>query len=100
MPPSQAVIHLENVPAASRYALYLAAPDLQVQDVLSSYARQWRKVEPGVDGNDLKALGLPPGPVYRRILGRLRDAWLDGEICSPEDEQALLTTLLDDFVVQ
>ena len=37
---------------------------------------------PLVTGDDLKELGLPPGPVYREILDRIRDAQLDKQIAS------------------
>jgi hypothetical protein len=47
-----------------------------------------------VDGHSLRARGLPPGPVYRQILGTLRDAWLDGKIETAAEEQALLDRLL------
>ena len=53
----------------------------------------WRRVRPATTGDDLRARGLRPGPEYARILGRLRDAWLDGEIRSAEDEAALLARL-------
>jgi hypothetical protein len=36
---------------------------------------------------------LPPGPHYKEILTRLRQAWLDGEVNSPEAEAALLDQL-------
>lgn len=39
-----------------------------------------RFIESPLDGEDLKALGLPPGPVYRRILEGLRDRVLDRKI--------------------
>ncbi|MEO6062027.1 MAG: hypothetical protein ABIQ99_08825 [Thermoflexales bacterium] len=54
----------------------------------------WRHVRPVTTGDDLRARGLRPGPEYARILGRLRDAWLDGEIQSAEDEALLLDRLI------
>jgi len=39
-------------------------------------------VEIGIDGTDLKKLGLPPGPVYREILDRLHAQKLDGRLRS------------------
>jgi tRNA nucleotidyltransferase (CCA-adding enzyme) len=92
--PSQAVARLESVPPLSRYALFLATSDEDLKVVLRKYAEVWRHIEPGVDGNDLKARGLPPGPVYRSILNALRNAWLDGEIKSPEEESAFLEKLM------
>ena len=34
-----------------------------------------------------RQMGLPPGPIYGRILGALRDARLDGEIASRESKK-------------
>ena len=92
--PSQATLRLEDVPPLARYALYLAAPDEAVRAQLRSYAETWRKVQPGVDGQTLKALKIPPGPVYKLILGELRRAWLDGRLQHYEQERAMLNELL------
>jgi tRNA nucleotidyltransferase (CCA-adding enzyme) len=56
--------------------------------------KDWRWVRPASTGDDLRALGLPPGPRYREILAQLRAAWLDREIESFEAEQVLLQTLI------
>ncbi len=42
---------------------------------------------------DLVALGIPRGPLYRRILDALRSARLDGRVLSREDELALATKM-------
>ncbi len=55
----------------------------------------WRWVKPVTTGDDLRARGLPPGPRYGELLARLRDAWLDHEVSSPDEEQALLDKLLE-----
>jgi len=44
---------------------------------------------PFVTGDDLAALGIPPGPEYRTLLDRLRAAQLDGEIHSKTEALAL-----------
>jgi len=54
----------------------------------------WRRIQPITTGEILKARGLPPGPRYGQLLGRLRNAWLDGEVTTPEEEDRLLDTLL------
>jgi hypothetical protein len=41
----------------------------------------------------LKKRGLPPGPVYQSILRRIREAWLDGEVKTVDEEMALLDKL-------
>ncbi len=55
---------------------------------------RWRRTQPRTTGDDLKARGVPPGPRYGQVLGRLRDAWLDGEVTTPDEENRLLKTLL------
>ena len=52
-------------------------------------------MRPVTTGDDLRALGLAPGPAYGRILDRLRCAWLDEEVHSYAEEQSLLATLVE-----
>ncbi len=54
----------------------------------------WRRTHPKTTGESLKARGVPPGPRYGQVLSRLRDAWLDGEVTTPAEEDRLLNTLL------
>lgn len=56
--------------------------------------KDWRWVKPVTTGDDLRALGLSPGPEYARILQRLRKAWLDDEVKSYAEERALLQKLI------
>jgi poly(A) polymerase len=39
-------------------------------------------------GEDLIALGLAPGPLFREILAAVEDAQLNGEIGDPEQARA------------
>jgi tRNA nucleotidyltransferase (CCA-adding enzyme) len=66
-----------------------------VGELLRTYATRWKKVLPITTGHDLRERGLRPGPLYRSILGSLRDAWLDGKIASAEEETELLERLLE-----
>jgi len=50
----------------------------------------WRDVQPTINGDTLIKLGLKPGPKIGKLLTRLRDAWLDNEIATPEEEQAFV----------
>jgi tRNA nucleotidyltransferase/poly(A) polymerase len=49
---------------------------------------------PLVTGDDLIRHGIQPGPAYRWLLERLRDAQLDGEICNRGQALALADQLL------
>jgi tRNA nucleotidyltransferase (CCA-adding enzyme) len=49
-------------------------------ELLDRYQREWRHVETALDGNDLRALGLRPGPLYAVLLDQLLSARLDGKV--------------------
>lgn len=95
--PSTVVNRFDQLPKRSLALLWL---DPQTPEALSAaisrYMVEWRHVQPYADGHTLKERGLPPGPDYRRILNRLRQAWLDGELESEQEEQDLLDRLLAD----
>ncbi len=88
--PSAWTFYLEKFPPAAAYALWL----LEGEAALREFVGRWRYVKPRANGETLKARGVPPGPEYKRILSRLRAAWLDGEIKTPEEENQLLDALL------
>jgi poly(A) polymerase len=48
---------------------------------------------PLMTGDDLKALGIPPGPAYRELLEAVRDVQLDGQISSLAEAQQLVLRL-------
>ncbi len=52
---------------------------------------------PLLTGDDLLRHGVPRGPAYRRLLDRIRDAQLDGEIRSPGEALALTDGLLAEW---
>ncbi|MFZ5822549.1 MAG: CBS domain-containing protein [Chloroflexota bacterium] len=90
--PSGWVDRLEDLPGFAVYAVSVAA-DAEARRALQAYLETWQHLKPHTTGHDLKRLGLPPGPQYQHILRRLRDAWLDGEISTPEQEDGLLGQL-------
>lgn len=94
LPASKIARSLDPVPPLGLYAAYLATDDEQLKNTLHRYVFDWKKIEPTIDGHDLRTMGIPPGPVYRAILGDLRDAWLDGQVSNPEEETALIEQLL------
>ncbi len=48
---------------------------------------------PFITGEDLKKLGLPPGPAYRELLDAVRDAQLERQIHSRDEALALVHDL-------
>ncbi len=53
---------------------------------ISLYLMHLRNVKVTITGDDLKTLGIPPGPRYRKLLAELLDAKLDGEVRNREEE--------------
>lgn len=92
--PSAVVHACENVPRLAIYAAYLVCPDRAVREKLWLYASQWAGIKPESTGYDLRQMGLRPSPAYGQILARLRDAWVDGEIHTAEEEIALRSRLV------
>jgi tRNA nucleotidyltransferase (CCA-adding enzyme) len=62
----------------------LEAPALR--KAIGDYLGQTRRTRPMLTGDDLRALGLRPGPIYRDVLSALLYARLDGEVQSRDDE--------------
>jgi len=65
-----------------------------LQAKLLRFQIEYRNVETALTGEDLKRMGLKPGPLFGRLLGALRDARLDGQVATREEEVALLERLL------
>jgi tRNA nucleotidyltransferase (CCA-adding enzyme) len=93
--PSQVVARLESLSRSSLYAVYLLNPHAPAREYLVKYITQWSKVQALSTGHQLRQAGLNPGPVYKKILISLRNAWLDGQISTPAEEQELLSILVD-----
>ena len=92
--PSVVVHEIEDTPRLAIYAVYLINSDPELRELLRMYITKWIGVEPATTGDDLREQGLKPSPAYGQILTALRDAWLDGEVESVEDEKKLLAELL------
>jgi len=49
---------------------------------------------PLLTGDDLKALGLPPGPLFKRVLDAVRERQLDGGLATRQSALAFVQTFL------
>jgi tRNA nucleotidyltransferase (CCA-adding enzyme) len=86
--PSEVVSLLEPFSGPAILVAWVATDSHRVRHHLSRYWQEYRHVKPVLTGEDLKELGLSPGPLYGRILGALRDARLNGQIESEQQERA------------
>ena len=64
-----------------------------VKRQVSAYLTTYQRAKPSLTGADLKALGLKPGPQFKRILDRLLEARLDGDVKSEAGERELVRKL-------
>jgi tRNA nucleotidyltransferase (CCA-adding enzyme) len=93
---SQIANRLEDVPALAIYAVFLASRDEQACNNIQACLNRINSITPTVTGYDLQKRGLQPGPVYKRILGAIRDGWLDGKIENVDQEKAYLDEIIKD----
>lgn len=74
-------------------ALASAAGPVRAARAISSYVQRYRAVRPEISGDTLMAMGFEPGPAFRSILERLRDARLDGKVRDAGEEARLARRL-------
>ena len=67
----------------------IATESPTVRRSLQLFLTKLRYVRTALDGEDLKKLGVSPGPEMGRVLRMLHKAKLDGEVCTRADEKKL-----------
>jgi tRNA nucleotidyltransferase (CCA-adding enzyme) len=94
--PSQVAARFEGVSEAALVGLWLALDGEPAgREAVARFLETLRFVQPTITGDDLRSMGLPPGPAYGRVLAALRKAWLDGDVADEPAEQRLLDRLLE-----
>jgi tRNA nucleotidyltransferase (CCA-adding enzyme) len=91
--PSQAYRALADLPDEGLVLLVAKARSKGIVRLVSAYLITQQQVRPSLNGADLKALGLKPGPIYKKILDRLLEARLNGEVKTKADERELAKKL-------
>jgi len=87
--PSQIYRALEGL-RLEGIAFLLAQRDNQkFEEFVEVMLKRLSKVKLYISGDDLKAIGIPQGPIYRRILDKVFEAKLDGEVKTGTDELEL-----------
>ena len=87
--PSAVYRLLAGLPYEGLLLLAAKAESKDVKRSLSAYLTAYQSAKPSLTGHDLKKMGLQPGPLYRKILDRLLDARLNGEVKSDAEEREL-----------
>ncbi len=84
--PSQVVRLLRPLPLEVLLYEMARSSKKETAQAFRQYLLHWRHVHPILSGRDLRKLGYPPGPVYEKMLTKLRNGRLDGKIASRRDE--------------
>ena len=59
---------------------------------VSHYFHRYRNVQTELKGKDLKAMGIPPGPIYRQLLDELLDARINKQVTNRPEEFRFLAS--------
>lgn len=76
-----------------RWLLELLSSAPELKESVKAYLIALDHMKMQVDGKRLIQLGVKRGPMIGRILREVREAWLDGRIKTPEDEEDYLGKL-------
>jgi tRNA nucleotidyltransferase (CCA-adding enzyme) len=87
---------LHQFSSAAMLIRWLCTDSERVRDRLWRYHKELRLIQPVVDGAYLMSLGLKPSPLFSHLLNAVRDARLDGEIHTVDEEEALIARLLQE----
>lgn len=88
-------VEFEKAYPLALYVNWLFTKDKVFKEKLFSYTERWRNINPTISGDSLKTFGIPPGPIYRKILQEIRIAWINGDIHNQQEEQKFLKNFLD-----
>ncbi len=86
LPPSRVYDLLAPLQTESILLVMAKARQDTAKKYISLYLMHLRNVKVTITGDDLRTLGIPPGPKYRKLLAELLDAKLDGEVRNREEE--------------
>ncbi|MCH7896167.1 MAG: CCA tRNA nucleotidyltransferase [candidate division NC10 bacterium] len=81
---------LLDTASADLRLLIWASGTRQVGRRVERYLTRLVSVKPALTGQDLRQLGFPPGPTYRRILDLLLEGRLEGRLKSRDEEMTFL----------
>ncbi len=84
--PSAVVSCLEPLPVEAVLLAYAITENKTVRGHLKVYMEALKYIQPRLKGEDLKRMGLEPGARYRQIIDSLKQAVLDGDVKTPQEE--------------
>jgi tRNA nucleotidyltransferase (CCA-adding enzyme) len=92
--PSEVYFFLRGLSVEVLLYLMAKSRNQEVKRLISLYITKLQSVRTAIGGNDLKGLGVKPGPRYRELLDAVLSAKLNGLAATREEELELLRGLL------
>lgn len=95
--PSEVANVLDNLGEVGWLTLWAAMSLAYQRRFIERYVREWQYIQPTISGRDIIEMGVKPGPAIGKMLRKLRQIWLDGEIQTAGEEQQLLAQLIETY---
>lgn len=92
--PGLIVSNLERLPVEAILFAFALTEKTTIRNHLKLYMNKLRHIRPATNGLDLKKMGLENGPRYREVIESLKNAVLDGDIHSLQEEQEYIKKYL------
>ena len=93
--PSGIYRHLHGYSPLAITATSLACDSPRARQHIQLFLIKLRYIKPALTGDDLKRMGIAPGPRIKEILQRLHEARLDGKVTSKKGEEGLVRGWLE-----
>ena len=75
--PSEITEFMDGINPAAILCTYARIVEVAERTTIERYMSEWRNIQPGIDGEYLASIGLPPGPLYKIHPGKVK-GWLVG----------------------
>jgi len=85
---------LEPLSGEARLFIMAKTRSEEIKKAISGYITSRESYKPFMTGEDLKKLGIPEGPVYKEVLEKLKDAKIDMNLKTKEEEAHFVDTYL------
>ncbi|MGD9212795.1 MAG: CBS domain-containing protein [Desulfobacteraceae bacterium] len=90
VPNSELYQRLNGFKTELLFYMMASAPSKTVKKAISHYYTHLRHIKVSINGKDIKAMGIAPGPVYRGALNAVLAAKLNGQVTSRKQELAFV----------
>jgi len=95
MPKSMIYRTLDQITDEAKLFIMAKTKSEEIKRLISNYITYIDSYKPIVTGADLKNMGLQEGPLYKEILDRLRDAKIDNNLKTREDELGFVKNYIE-----